>query len=178
MKISHGTSRTVLQIGGLVFKFPQYGQFWQIAKSVIIRGLRGQWSRIPEDAAGCILYFLSGMVANLTEYAVCLYTESRMLAPVYFSIGFVSIQKYLEGPVPHHLDIYDRLEQMPEKARLDMRRGDKHAWGESNFRKTDIGIQMIDYGDSLFSENISLSRFISIWYVQMQDAFCPLKPPD
>lgn len=116
MKVFRGGSRTVICIGGLAFKFPKYSNLWKILKYTVILGYKRQWKSLRNNTSQGMIYFLDGLMANLSEFAISLYSGSPVLAPVYFSIGFISVQKYEAGAQPTWKELADLWRQLPEEA--------------------------------------------------------------
>lgn len=155
MKIKHGSSRTAVIVGGLVFKFP-------------IR-----WGKTKSQKRA----FYQGVMANISEYILyrLLKEHQSFLVPVYFSIGLVSIQKYEQGEQPKPGD--DRYESvwnnLPEDAKRHLSMVDPHALYYNNWRVTPSGIRLIDYGDKV-GQPASVSGFLTRWRKELDAA---LKSP-
>ena len=96
MKILYGSSRIAIVVGSLVFKIPKYGVIMDIPKALLAKSARESQSRFK----AIILMILRGLISNLTEYAMWSCHRSSALAPVYFSVGFFSIQKYKPVNIP------------------------------------------------------------------------------
>lgn len=163
MKVCRGNSRTVVCLGGLAFKFPRYSNLWKIIKYAVILGCKWQWKSLRNNTAQGMIYVLNGLMANLSEFAIYLYSESPVLAPVYFSIGFFSVQKYMGGVEPTWKELNEVWSKLPEKARTQMQWVNLHNWESHSFRKTLQGMVMIDYGDTILSGNMSLSNYLVRW---------------
>lgn len=168
MKIFYGTDRTVICFAGLAFKFPKYSWLWKILLVSIKFALRLQLQNVRKYAAEGAVYFFRGVVANLTEFATCVRCKSSFLAPVYFSLGFISIQKYVRGKKPTLEELIKFSGRLSKRAQEQQELVCLHSWGENNFRQTPQGLVMIDYGNSLFEGQMSLSTYLYRWRKELQ----------
>lgn len=153
MRFEHGTYRTALIVGGLVFKFPH-------VKGII----RASYARG---------YFYRGIMMNLSEYFLYLLLKEHQsfLAPVYFSIGIISVQRYEEGAIPqpgdeHYEGVWNNLSRAAKDHLMTM---DGHALDYHNWRKSSTGLRLIDYGDKL-GDVSPVSGFLTRWHRELDSA--------
>jgi hypothetical protein len=165
MKVIYGDSRTVICLGGYAFKFPRFGVIWGFIISQFLDEERrdSQISSINY----VITVLLKGFIANFTEYAVSNHLHSKALAPVYVSLGFMSIQKLVVGNHPHYTDLAKCFNRLSPDAWQAVQEVNLHNWDERNFVKVATGqIYMIDYGDVLLSGSLSLSNWLECFHYQ------------
>jgi len=168
LKVYRGSSRTVFCLGGLAIKVVQLSRLWKIFKNLLWMLIKGKSLQRREENSHETVCILCGLVANLTEYFTYVYTEAPFLAPVYFTLGIFSVQKYVEGDKPKNSELRQRFGRLTEKARFHMDQVTLHSWQPSSFRVTEKGLVMIDYGDSLISGFSTLSTFLHRWGSELE----------
>ncbi len=158
MQIKKGTSRTSFIIGKLVFKFPRIIFLWRMVQYAWqYRSLNNVNSRMQ------FLLFMRGIIANITEFASYIYKPSPYKAQVFFSLGFVIIQKNIVGDNITWQELQSVWIQFSEEAKFQQQLTDLHSWDQGNFRKTKKGVICVDFGDTFLSGANSFSDFLNEW---------------
>lgn len=166
MKIYKGSSRTVLQVGSIVIKFPKY--FYALSSLFNIEVLFLSRKIYYNELNFVNKKLMDGIISNASEYGSYLLNPSSFKVPVFFSIGIFSIQKYQNGVIPS--DIWKLLNKLPQEAQEQLKNMDMHAFEESNFILTKYGIKMVDYGDK-FASGWGLSNFLRQWDKELDELF-------
>ena len=156
MQIRRGSSRAVFLVGRWAIKVPL----------VMIPHKKA-------DVEGIWKRFLIGMIANLTEYVMWLvFRRWNFLTPVYFSIGFVSIQKRSFGTKPSWDEMDALWMQMAEHAQGHLIRLDPHHIQPGNVWRESHGIyRFVDFGDKVCPSGMSLSTFFVHHHEELSKLF-------
>lgn len=168
MEIYKGTSRTAVRIGNLIFKFPR-----------IFFSIKRLWRerRYPSQVKIIKINLLNGFIANLSEFATWIIVKGDYLAPTYFSIGLVSVQKFIPGNKPKWEEIHSSLRKLPGTLFQEVQNINGHVFDPPNFKRTEEGLVMVDYGDSISQNHGSLSGFIICFSKQLSEIFLKEKTP-
>ena len=169
MNILWGNHRVVLYAAGFVLKFPRV----QILPPPSRGAWRGSLGYAKKHIKKSWLQFITGCVANLTEYASWLEKPSRFKARVYFSLGFLTVQRYEQGQTLTKDQLKELLNHLPGEAKLEMEAMNTHAFCPSNFRRTERGVVMVDYGAGIRDEHQSITAFVYTWDEKLTKILCP-----
>ena len=159
MKLMTGTSRVALKIGPIVLKFPR---FLFYVKDI------WRYRRYKVKVRNSTIVFVNGFIANLTEFCISLCRKEEFLARTYFTLGFVNVQKYIDGEKPSRDDINNTFKTLSQAAWWDRDEIDGHVWDPSNFVKTDKGMVMVDYGYAFSGRLGSIAGFIAEHHEEME----------
>jgi hypothetical protein len=162
MKIHKGTSRLVIQIGGVVFKFPRIDPYLE----KLLCWLKGTVAPMYIPSQDYLM--LSGIFANASEALSWFVLGKRgtgelTLARTYFSIGIVNVQQYIDGTTLTEDEILAELRKLPDEALKMVRSLDSHAiFGKHWIRRSSDGVVvLVDYADAFAHNGKSFSAFIA-----------------
>jgi len=172
MQIAYGQSRTVVMIGGLVFKFPR-NEIFLVLKRIFKRD--GEASRVDgiRRAAEYFWYwFLSGIKENLSEAQCWRKVRASFLAPTYFTVGFMNIQRRVDGEKTSWEEMLPLWEQLLRDARKYSFRINRHTLRPENIRRTYQGYIFVDYGDRHgYGKEVGLTLFFTRWKPELERVF-------
>jgi hypothetical protein len=156
MQIRRGSSRAVFLVGRWAIKVPL----------VMIPHKKA-------DVEGIWKRFLIGMIANLTEYVMWLvFRRWNFLTPVYFSIGFVSIQKRSSGEKPSWDELNAMWKRMSQHAQMHLRGVDPHQIQPGNvWKEPDGTYRFVDFGDKVCYGGMTLSTFFVYHHEELSKIF-------
>lgn len=153
MKISRGTSRTVLIFENFVIKLPRI-YFWRTMKNVYRSIRRGYfikslgWSIYSSMSPKRLLF--KGFLDNWREFTYCRELRSPFLQPTYFSLlGLFNIQKVGEKLTVKQVDLWCQLYEMTSGEVF----ADSHTFANpDNFCQENERLKMLDYGNARIYE--------------------------
>jgi hypothetical protein len=160
IQIKRGSTRIAIVIAEtLVIKIPH------------VTFLIGCFTKNGNDRRLCLLNFLKGVLANVSEFYVYISTEAPFLTPV-FSLGLVTFQRYEIGDTPTQEELgHDVLSRLPERTKRLIATMDPHDLDCKNWRRTWKGYRLIDYGDS-GNYYISLPMLITRYEKEISEVVC------
>lgn len=144
MKIEIGTHRVVIINRWFTAKFPR---IWisPVLKIILKSWKRASRKAIKYDIKQIPQIFLQGFRENMNEYLCWKETKASFLAPTYFSVGIVEIQKTICG---EELSMNEMIKIANGLHQLDgIRDISPHSYRQgNNYHKSQGRIFMIDYG--------------------------------
>ena len=100
MQIKKSDTRTVLLAGNYVFKFPRFFHLFRILRKAIELMPKREWNLIRINSYWKWRDFYEGIRQNFSEYRCWRATKADFLAPTFFSIGIINVQKREKGDIP------------------------------------------------------------------------------
>jgi hypothetical protein len=128
-------------------KFPRLNFFWEVISDLI-----------HHDGVGILI---DPIRENWDEYLTWRRFKSDYLAPVYFSIGLVNLQKRIDGPTPTQEELTMIWRELVFRTGGDISKTNLHNLLDvENFRRTEKGLVWIDYGSW---EKMPMRKFLLTW---------------
>ena len=169
-----GTGRTVVFFGCFALKFCRIKPLLDILKYLQEEELSElRWNSFLSNVKFGWYFFRRGIKQNLTEYDCWKKTKAPFLAPTYFSLGIMNIQKKEEGEQPALEKMVKIISAIAEKTGADFSEiycVDPHCLQPDNFLKNENGYIIVDYGDS---DNVfTFPQFIAKWQKEITAVLC------
>jgi hypothetical protein len=147
MRIKRGSGRIVVIFDSFVIKFCRIQPLLNILVDFRDTLSNGKWGLFYISSGMKWRQFKKGLKQNATERCCWKKTKASFLAPTYFSLGLVNIQKAVKGDEPTQREMNELLYSLGrgyfEASYIDM-----HCWKTENFVRNETGYHFIDYGDA------------------------------
>jgi len=169
MQIKKSDTRTVLLAGSYVFKFPRLFHLFRILRKAIELIPERKWDLIRINSYWKWRDFYEGIRQNFSEYRCWRATKANFLAPTFFSIGIINVQKREKGDIPFSKELRIAFQKLPKEAEEERLKIDPHYFSSKNFIKNTEGMRLIDYGDK--SPDLKFVNFLIRWQKELSSAF-------
>lgn len=177
MKLSVGSTRIVFLAGNYAFKFPRLLHcIFGIVLNLASFFKHWKWYYISESYVRPWTWLRKGLNQNQSEYRCWKSCKASFLAPTYFSIGIVNIQKRFAGEHPSWKEMETLVQQISLRTEYQPWRVDPHCFGPDNFIKSSDGIKIVDYGNSS-EQPLRFTDFILRWQKEINEVLSASKTP-
>lgn len=172
LQTESGTHRLVFLIGSVVIKIPRWlrskkkGSLRRLFKRVEFRKFL-MWIRY--DFKFVFQVFIDGFVENWTEWRCWRATRAEFLTPVYFSLGFINIQKRCRGAKITQDEDWEISARILKATEGDVWETNSHTFlSRGNYLRVGDGYKMIDFGDRT-KDRMPVTDFIRKWHDELAE---------